>query len=290
MILTAFYDMLFGPISFDFVTWLVRAMLERDRRGAAGLHVVVVPNEGGLGGFSRRWGQHDEAAARWRLWHIVVASCPLAPATVTVAPTRAYADGVARIAELAWWPEGKAHFMSPLVDHARGGGIVPQLQPTAAARRYVAEWFNPAKAITLTTRSQSTDPDRNTNHDAWMKFGTWLIKCGYDVIHVKDAHVALGDGHGYAELDVDLRLALYEAAAMNFCGNNGPQELLKFSTAPYMIFGLALTPGWRDHFKRYFHMEVGAQLPWATARQRLVYRADTFDVLREEFEAIGRPK
>lgn len=96
MVLTAFYDLECGPISFDFITWLVRAMKERDRLGCKGLHVVIVPKENGLGGFSRHWGNHDEHAARWRLWHIVVAACPLAGATVTLAASRQQAQDISK--------------------------------------------------------------------------------------------------------------------------------------------------------------------------------------------------
>src|ERR1700693_6095715 len=92
--LTAIYDLNFGTVAYDFVTWLVRAKLEQQRRGAERLHVVILPATGGLGGFARHWGPHDAAATYWRLWHIVVAACPLSGATVTLAPTRDYAQFV----------------------------------------------------------------------------------------------------------------------------------------------------------------------------------------------------
>lgn len=285
MILTAFYDLEYGPVSFDFVTWLVRAMKERDRIGANGLHVVIVPKEDGLGGFSRHWGKHDEHAARWRLWHIVVAACPLASATVTVAASRFQAQNISRFAG-SWWPEGKAHFMGPLVDAGRKGEAIPKLRATEAARHYVEEWLAPVNApvITTTLRKQDTDPARNSDATAWAAFETWVVERGYAVVRLDDTHLALGQGRGYAELDPDLRLALYEQAAMNFIGNNGPQELLKFSAAPYRIVGLGLE-SWREHFRKYFHMEYGEQLPWAGPQQRLVYEPDTFDVLKREFDA-----
>lgn len=285
-VLTAVYDLIFGPVSYDFVTWLVRAMKERDSRGCDRLHVLIAPYEEGLGGFSRHWGKHDEHAARWRLWHIVLAACPLAGATVCMAPTRLDAE-LLLAKEPCWWPNGKAHFMGPLVEAARKGEAIPKLHATEAARRHVAAWLagEKKKVVTLTVRNQATDPARNSNNEAWRAFGDWLGEQGYRVIVLDDANVALSEGRGYAELDPDLRLALYQRAAMNAIGNNGPQELLKFSTAPYLAFGQALTQEWQDHFRKYFCMQPGDQLPWARPDQRMVYQPDSLEVLKREFNA-----
>ena len=241
-------------------------MKERDRQGCKGLHVVVVPKEDGLGGFSRHWGKHDEAAARWRLWHIMVASCPLAGATVTVASSRAQAERM-RFGE-NWWPEGKAHFMGPLVEAARKGEPIPRLRASEAAQRYVEGWLHgmddDVHLVTLTLRNQSTDPARNSDGAAWDSFRKWLEDAGYSVIVLRDTHeeIARCPIGPLPALDVDLRLALYERAAMNCIGNNGPQELLKFSSAPYLVFNLGLE-SWREHFRKHFGMEFGDQLPWA---------------------------
>jgi hypothetical protein len=287
--LIAFYDLEHGPVSFDFVTWLVRAMKEQVECDCERLHIVIVPKENGLGGFSRNWGKHDEHAARWRLWHIMVAACPLAGATVTVASTRSQAEDMSDPPGRFWWPQGKAHFMGPLVTAARRGEAIPKLRATEAARRYVAAWLESenatGKTITLTMRKQDTDPGRNSDVGAWYELDNRIRNTGrlFPVL-LDDTNEALAGGRGYAELDPDLRLALYEQAAMNFIGNNGPQELLKFSAAPYRIVGLGLEE-WREHFRKYFHMEYGQQLPWAGPQQRLVYEPDTFEVLKREFEA-----
>lgn len=284
--LLAFYDLKFGPISFDFVTWLVIAMYERDLRGCDGLHVVIVPNERGLGGFSRDWGGYDEHAARWRLWHICVASVPLARATVTLTASEAQAREMARHAAQVWWPEGKAHFMGPLVDAAGRGEAIPRLRATEQARKYVRRAMSDGIGpyVTMTIRRQESGKDRNSDLVAWGEMRRHVEALGYRVTWVDDAHDALDTGRGYAELDPDLRLALYEGAAMNLIGNNGPQELLKFSEAPFLVFGVGLG-GWADHFRKYFNMEPGEQLPWARPDdQRLVYEPDSFEVMRREFD------
>lgn len=283
-LLTAIYDLEYGSVAYDYATFLVRAMKERDDRKCTKLHVVIVPKENGLGGFARHWGKHDAAATRWRLWHIVVALCPLADATVTLAASHKQAAALTHHGE-CWWPIGKAHFMGPLVKAARNGEAIPKLRATEAARRYV-EAGRSSRFVTLTLRNQDTDADRNTNRAEWDALKAWLVLRGYDVVTLNDTNDALKDGKGYAEFDPDLRLALYERAVMNCIGNNGPQELLKFSGAPYLAFGQALTEGWQEHFRKHFHMEPGEQLPWAEKNQRLVYRPDTFEVMKEEFERV----
>ncbi|MDZ4253983.1 MAG: hypothetical protein U1A72_15545 [Sulfuritalea sp.] len=278
MTLTAFYDLEFGPVSFDFVTFLVRAMMERDRRGCDGLHVVVVPHEAGLGGFSRHWGPHDEAATRWRLWHIVVAACPLAGATVTLAATREQARKMSYRAEHSWAPEGKAHLAAPIMDAARKGTPVPRLAATEAARRYVDAWLvrEGRKVVTLTMRRQSNDPARNADRAAWLALAAWLEKVGYCVVTLDDAHDALCKGRGYVELDVDLRLALYERAAMNVVGNNGLAALLWHSAAPYLRVAAGLPAEWKANIG----LAQGEQIPWATRDQVLMYAPDTFEAMR----------
>ena len=284
--LTAFYDLQHGPVSYDFVTWLIQARLIANREQCDRLHVVIVPYEGGLGGFARHWGEHDEHATYWRLWHIVIASCPLVRASVTVADSREqagkiYDDGY----PYQWWPDGKAHFMGPLVDASRKGEPIPKLCATEQAKRYMQESLRGFERpiATLTVRNQTTDTARNSQRAEWDRLSDWLTGRGYDVIRIDDTNRALSQGRGFAELDPDLRLALYERAEVNVIGNNGPQELLKFSNAPYTIFGLALTDGWKEHWRKYFHMEPGEHVPWARENQKMVYLPDTFENMRACF-------
>jgi len=282
--LIAFCDLAFCPVSYDFVTWLVRAMYAQRARHCKRLHVVLVPKEDGLGGFARSWGKHDAAAARWRLWHIAVASCPLAGATVTVTATRAQAEAMRQ--EPCWWPEGRAHLAGWMIEHARAGGFVPKLQPTAAAVRYAQSAWQHEKIVTLTMRSQETDESRNSDMDAALAMCGWLREKGYHPIGIADTHeVLMKGGAGAVALSPDLRLALYQRAAMNLIGNNGPAVLLWHSIAPFLQFNVALPAAeWKAHYEEHLSLRPGDQLPWARPDQRLIYRPDSFDVMREEFE------
>lgn len=284
-LLTAFYDMDHGPVSYDFVTWLVRAMFERDERGCTDLHVVIVPNS--ATGFARKWGKHDEAATRWRLWHIVLPACQLASATVSLAPDRQWAIYIKGETLETWWPEGKAHFMAPLVDAARAGKKIPKLRATEQAKRYAEQWFKGKPIITVTLRDQETDSQRNSNIKAFESFQKQVLAQRQIVcmtLHETNKILAFHACPAWVA-DIDLRLALYERAEMNIIGNNGPQEMLKFSDAPYLAFGQGLGTMGADHWREYFHMELGEQVPWAAWNQKLVFKPDSFEIMKKEFEA-----
>ena len=279
----AVMDLQHVPVSFDAVHWLVHA---RCVVGDGPLHVVIAPKEDGVGGFARDWGKHDEAEARWRLWHIVIPACQMVGATVTLAGTR---EEAARIAgQSAWWPEGKSHLVRHVVDAVRSGAAVPMLKPSEAARRHVGEWLARFErpVVTLTLRRKANDPGRNSDPATWKRFAAWLRDAGYDVVFLADTVEALAAGRGYAELDIDLRLALYEAAHCNVIGANGPIALLFHSGAPFIRVAMGQPERqWRKHLREHTGLAWGEKLPWLRTDQRMCYRPDTYGVLVEEFTA-----
>ena len=285
-LLTAFYDLEHGQVSYDFITWLVRALMVKAERGCDRLHVVIVPKENGLGGFSRHWGPHDEHATRWRLWHIVIPACALAGATVSLAPSHQWACDLnadsSRDDGSSWWPEGKAHLAKDLVAAARRGETIPVLCATEAAKRYVSGWLanERGRVITLTLRRQENDPARNADREQWNWLRALLGAKGVRVVWLDDTHLALGEGRGYAELDIDLRLALYERADLNIVGNNGPAALLWHSRAAYVRICAGMPADWTSNLG----LKQGEQLPWARGYQRLAYQPDTSAAMREEIE------
>jgi hypothetical protein len=288
-IVTAFYDLAYSPVSYDVAPWLIQARMVLAADGSnPHVHAVIVPKEDGVGGFAREWGRHDEAATRWRLWHIVIPMMQLAGATVTMAPTRRYAENMRRAGDGIWWPRGKAHFARPIVEAHKAGRPVPIMRASPAASRYVSDWLwnsriDPSKLVTVTMRNQTTDADRNSKYDAH-NLQEWLRARTYHTLFLDDSNEALKRGDGYAELDVDLRLALYEAASMNIIGNNGPSALMHFGTAPYLQFGVGLGK-WKSHYSQHLGLETGEQWPWASPHQRMVYDVETMAVITREFKA-----
>ena len=279
----AFCDLELCPVSYDFLVWLVRAQQQSGGR----LHVVFVPHEGGLGGFARHWGPHDEAATRWRFQNILMPACSLVGATLTVAPSRVFAEAM-RLSELegyrgVWWPQGRAHLMGPLVASARAGEKVPRLRASEQARRIVRGW-GLGDFVTMTLRSQHNDISRNAVVSEWERMRSFLELEGWRVLWLNDTMSELKTPSGlFSTLSIDLRLALYEQAAMNICGMNGPCALLHLSKAPYLNVGFGESQVDRDWLHNHGIRE-GEQLPWAEADQRLTWLPATFDGMREAWE------
>lgn len=282
----AFYDLEDGPVSYDFVNWLVRARMEV----SGPMHVVIVPHEGGLGGFCRHWGEHDEAAARWRLWHIVMPAAQLIGATICYAASRDMAEDLLNLFG-GWWPtrrgERKTHTVGPIVDASRAGAKIPKLRATDQARKAALQWVRSKRrpVVTLTLRHQNTEPERNSDRAAWNAFAEYLSDNGFEPWFLEDGADALAHCRGLPELDIDLRLALYETAHFNVVGHNGPAALLFYSEAPFMQMGVGVPEHpWLRHYRSACRLEKGDNLPWFRPDQALVWEPDTFDNLVSAFE------
>lgn len=282
--LVAVCDLQYCPVSYDFIAWLRRARLEQRRRGAEGLHVVLMPYTEGLGGFARDWGGHDVEMTDWKLWNVVIPACRLAGATVTLADGNAAPpnDSIPAV----WWPQGKAHFLKPLVEAHRNGEKIPLLSASPQALRWAKEWTAERKVVTLTLRENNALDGRDSNLSAWLEFALWLKESGYSPILLEDTARVLKLPSGqFAALSIDLRLALYQCATMNCVGHNGPACLMWHSNAPYLNFCAAHPlEDWAKHWPQFVGLEVGEQMPWARADQRMIYRPDDFEVMVEEFE------
>lgn len=276
--LTAYYDLAVGPVSYDFVQFLVRAMLEQQERGCERLHVVIVPDARGVDGmFRNKLHLYDAEEKHWRLWNICIPACRLARASVTLASDWPQARALAS-AEL--WPadwdsqslKNKAHMWGPLVWASRAGRQIPKLKASAHARRSVREWFArySKPVITMTVRNSNYEPARNTDMQAWRPIAE-ALRQQYEVIMVGDTADALIQGRGYAELNLDLRLALYQEATMNVQTHGGAAMLCWFSDAPFIMFDAAAPyDEWLDLWKDQ-GINFGDQLPWTANHQRIVW-------------------
>lgn len=290
--LTAFYDLKVGPVSFDVLAFLVQAEIERRRIGADALHVVVLPYSDGVAGkFRDKLALYDADEMDWRLWNIVIPACRLIGATVTLAQDKAHGERIH--SGLSWPPEWwqqstkrAHHHAREIIAAARNGEDVPRLSASAHALRKVnAVYQQFGKPVITLTRRNTYDAARNSDPAAWDALKQHAQASGFAVVNIFDTEVALQNGGGFGELNLDLRMACYQLAAMNWHANGGPSALCWYSHCKFVHVGAAWPRDpWVKHYE-WLGLEYGQQLPWATPEQQLLYEPGNRTQLLASFDA-----
>lgn len=113
---------------------------------------------------------------------------------------------------------------------------------------------------TITIRESIRNKHRDSS-PAWRVFAKEI-----DAIVIEDAYkvpISLKD-----------RIELYKNASMNYFCSNGPGAMLFYTNIPYTFFSPDSTKGtWNG-------MKEGDQFPWATDKQKIVWKNDTLENLR----------
>jgi len=135
---------------------------------------------------------------------------------------------------------------------------------------------------TITLRNSRKQPWRNSNETAWAKFEEYLKRRGKKVMIFPDCE----DN----PIHLDYRMAVYAGAEMNLGASGGPMALCHFSDAPYLTYNMVpRDPKWGPELERYMTMTgfpPDTQMPFRTQRQRLVWKPDDYDTIREEYERM----
>lgn len=178
------------------------------------------------------------------------------------------------------------------VDYYKETGKLPVYEASDLAKRWVANKYGDSPYV-ITLREAEYWPQRNSNIDEWIKFAKTLDG---RVIFLRDTAKAYIPIEGFetcptASLDLNVRLALYRQAKMNFFVTNGPAGLAHYSKdIPYLNFYTTAKgyhcydPAW---LKEFVGIEPYGQMPWAGPHQRLVYADDTFENIRSAFDEMN---
>jgi hypothetical protein len=312
-ILYAFYDLQVAPITYDASWFAVAADLNRRRQGLSRLHFIIVP--GTKDGVREERAAYeatvDTVSRLWRLHNVVVPVFTLVPAGAgyTVLPSRAAAAGLLATAGGRVYPRyyepalPVAHHPSDVLAAARDGEAgIGILRSSVQGLRYMERWMAPRlngrRLITITLRDYAFMTDRNGNLEAWAAFARRLDPARYLVTFVLDTDRTLDPvpaGLRAFEVfrepswNVGLRMALYESSYLNLGVNNGPLFMCALNARTRLIIFKILTmsvPQTTEEFMRRLGFEIGAQLPFTTPFQRLVWEDDRLEVIEREFEAL----
>jgi hypothetical protein len=280
------YNLAQGSVGFDFHSWLVRAEAKRRELGAPGpLKVHFHVGEKGIGSALNSPG-------RIQMFMNVVR--PML--TLMGAVESSDAANGSRL-------DARDHFSyKPL--HAayakHGPDVLPKFKASEEAKDNVSKILNNLgiyrRPVVITLREEPRIPHRNSNLPEWIKFADWLKeKHLCEVVFVRDTAKAEEGIQNHfcipeASRLLEIRMALYEIAGINFFVSNGPAVLTWFSDCNWiMVHKLdpndpydANTPA---SWEAYTGVPPGGQFPWARSQQAFVWGEDNFETLSAAFIA-----
>jgi hypothetical protein len=305
------FDLSVVPLTFDFVSYLATADVVRRRQGLGHMDVLFVA--GHHQGLRKELPEYEAAVdaemRHWRVRNILMSVLALLPSvrSYTYCATREQAKALlssnpAHVYPTDYLINFPCQPVKALIHEAarNGEAVWPMLRATEAAKRFVAAYIESVaqgrRPVVISLRNYRFSPARNSSTEEWVRFASELDTARYVAIFVPDTEVAMTtttvDFGGHAVCvaacwNVEIRMALYEAAWLNMGIMHGPMELCWYNEAVrYAIF---LNPGTdpmnsvaalTEHGHR-----VGHDLDFATVRQRIYWQPDTLANIRQAFIA-----
>jgi hypothetical protein len=269
------------PASFDFITWLVNAEMDRRRRGApAPLKVAFV--DGPDAGF--RNGDVQNLAEKRQIMDRV-----MRPALALFGAEED--PNVIHGRQYHYW-------YRPITEAARTGEEVPKCKPQSGAVQDMIGWLinhghrlRGKAPLVITLRETRYSPERNSNVAAWTEFARRRRAEGEQIVFVRDTARAEEPIEDFsvcpvAARDLHARAALYSLARCNLIIANGPAELLQFSDWPFIeikppaeVDPLRPVTMGETWWQRFGGITPPESFPWLGKHQMTVWKRDAIDVL-----------
>lgn len=255
---TACYDLAVSPPTYDFFPFLAQAERARLAMGRERIDLVIQP--GLKDGFRDDGLPPDLIERRSMLLRVVLAGARLLPSVSDVVcfgqRTNISCDFPARYDVM----RPTSHYGAFALKNGHRC-----LRATEAAKRAIKRRFDGMRFATITLRQSAYWPGRNSNLKAWTAAADYLKEYNITPVFVPDTHGVAPHGYASAELaswDIDLRMAIYEAAEVNLGVANGPLALCILSNAKYVMWKLVsndAAPAHKVEFYRSHGIEVGDQ-------------------------------
>ncbi len=309
----AFYDLQAGPVTYDFIQFLVLAEKFRKASGRKRLHVMIVPGDHrGFRNFSQRDRAMSDARKEWRLRRLVMHAAFLVPDCAGVTRLRSRDEARAFCAQLdsdGVFPPAFdldapvcPYLLGYIMHFAASGPDIRALKapPVASAlvRRLYRELAGDKPVVAITLRQSDFQPQRNSRMDQWLALAASCRRQGLFPLFVPDSEAVLAgvatEAGGVpvftlAALSIGFRAAAYQECWLSMLANSGPYTLCLYNAAARFSMFKLLVPGVHTASAA-FHaghgLMPGAQLPFAGALQRLVWADDSLEALDRELAAV----
>ncbi len=323
--LYAVYDLGRAPMTFDVLHFYALAHVWTERSGFAGYHMIFVLGDGdGFRHMTPKDNALDREQKMWRLRHIHLQHAAIARRCLGISFFERRADlaGLLRAVHPQQMFPPKytvekpthAFMLHQLFGMKPTGTENHVFEPTPAALRNVDEWLanrtDGKPPVVMTLRTSKAEPKRNSQIEEWIAAARHMQQRGFAPVVMCDTDVTLAGldtrlfedlpVFGIGGLDVELRLAMYRRAYLNFADNGGPPLLNFFMPDSKLLLFLpveklpeVVTQGGLPRMAQLLGVEPYGDFPMATPVCRFVWRPDNRDVIIEEFEKtialIGEP-
>jgi hypothetical protein len=309
----AVYDLKAGPVTYDFIQFLVLAEKFRRISGRKHLHVVIPPGDHhGFRNFSQRDRMMSEAHKEWRLRQLLIRACYLVPACIAVTRFRSRGEAKAFLSSLdrdSVFPPAFnldqpicPYFLAFVMQFATQGPDIRSLAAppvaTALVRRLYRDLAGEKPVVAITLRQSEFQEARNSRMDQWLQFAVSCREKGLFPLFIPDteailrgAAVEIGGFPVFtlAALSIGFRAAAYQESWLNMLANGGPYTICLYNArARFSMFKL-LVPGIMTASAAYHvgqGLMPGSQLPFAGPLQRLVWEDDSLEALERELSYV----
>jgi hypothetical protein len=311
--LLAVYDLNAGPVTYDFVQFLVLAERFRQASGRPHLRLVIVPGEhAGFRNFSLRDQFMSTITKEWRLRQLVMRAAHLMPTLAGITRFRTRENAVAFLGKAdpdQLFPPG-FDTKAPVCPYQlafilRFATQAPDIRTLAAppvtaalVRRLLHDLSGGRPVITITLRQSEFEPSRNSRLDQWLRFAQRCEERGLFPLFIPDTEALLAGkaaplgglaAFPLASLSLPFRAAVYQESWHNMLANGGPYTLCLYNArARFSMFKL-LVPGVQTASTEFHEIQgvsPGEQLPFAGPLQRWVWEDDSYEALDRELTEI----
>lgn len=297
----AYYDLKRAPITFDFCHFIVSAAAYAAALHRPGFDLVLIAD--GFRNVTLRERSYSLMERQWRLWNLIIELTKIVPQIQNLSIAR---RGVSTRSLNAYPPDfhplgsSRIPYGTDTVRKFHGMGVdVRIFQPSQYALLAADRLIGNAggKAVTITLRKASFDPARDSRIEEWHEFAKILTARGYQPIIIPDQDDALGERSinrfhwqviDVAAMSVDLRLAIYSRAAMNYVTSGGMVGLFMYTKVPFMWYSVLVDDshvGTLDYYRSQ-GLEHGQKFPWLGDNQSMVWEPDTLANLEASLERI----
>ena len=306
------YDLSTSAITFDFASYLAAAEVERRLRGFNAIDVIFVmgPHAGVRVEAPEYEAVVNRDARLWRVRHMLLPMLAFLPTirAVAVCATRDQADALISKDPRRIYPSDYRVFLPRQPDkrviheHARAGvPIWPMFHATEHSRKLTRDFLEREakgrRPVVITLRNYGYTPQRNSRNGDWLAFADSLDPTRYVPIFVHDLETVMqrppADFSKHitfdaASVNLEIRMALYEAAWLNMALMAGPTELCWYNERTRYLFFIAVGSAAVQTEEALIlnGHRVGFDLDFAKPYQRIVWSVDEFSTLRREFLAM----